>query len=520
MRYRLSFLLLYVCLVTSGFSQVIYERHTTEVYNYLSRLAQKGIIVFDDNIRPISKQKIKEGLDSVSAKAFQLTAIEKKELAFYQKEFTERTRKRLLSAANADFSIQADPIVTASYTTGSGKDIRQKSMGINLWGNVSKHWGYQFSFHDINLSGTGLDTSYQTLESGSVTGPILINNFQKNKQSHVEIRGHISYQFAKGAISIGQDYLLWGYGDAGRIVLSDKAPAYPYIRFDYKPFSWLRFNYTHAWLQSNLLDSTRSYTIPSGIFLGIREVNIPKFMASHSIDFTLTKGLNFVIGESIIYNDNLNIGYLIPVMFFKAFDNSTGAGAIEKGSNGQFFFQMNSRNQIKNTQIFATLFIDEIKIASVFDKKNQRNQLGYTVGGSMTDFLGVPYLTLGVEYTRIRPFVYRNFLPAQNYTNAGYLLGDWMGNNADRVTGIVKYTPIAKLKLTGRFSHLRKGGEGTLEQQYTQQPQPPFLFDFKSSVNELFFNASYEYLHRLYLNASFRRFDKDQTFFVGMTYGL
>jgi hypothetical protein len=283
---------------------------------------------------------------------------------------------------------------------------------------------------------------------------------------------------------------------------------------------WLRFNYTHAWLQSGLMDSAASYTIPSGIFTGVRRVDIAKFMASHSIDFTLMKGLNFTMGESMIYNDRLNIGYLMPLMFFKAVDNHNGAGGIEKGSNGQFFFQVNSRNQLRNTQLYATLFIDEIRISEIFSKTRSRNQLGYTVGGSWTDIGGIRYLTAGLEYTRIRPFVYRNFLPAQNYTNAGYTLGDWMGNNADRGVVFVRYTPLPKLKLLARYTHIRKGGEGTLDQQYGQITQPPFLFDFQGNADEFLFNASYEFLHRLCFNGYYRRFDKKQDYFIGMTYGL
>lgn len=523
MNFKLVIRLILCCAIFFSrpvFSQVVYERHTSEVYNFLARLSQKGIIVFDDLIRPISKQKIGQALDSVAVHENVLSSIEKKELAFYQREFTEGARKRILSAGNADFSIQADPIVTASYLSGSGKDIKTTSSGINLWGRIGNKWGFQFAFHDVNASGTGFDTSRKGLEAGSETGPILINAYKKNSQNFLEIRGHISYQFKNGSISAGQDYLLWGYGENGRIVLSDKAPTYPYIRLDYQPFPWLRFNYTHAWLQSGLIDSSRSYSIPSGIYGGIREVDITKYMASHSIDFTLKKGLNFTLGESIIYNDNLNIGYLVPIMFFKAIDNYNGASGIEKGSNGQFFFQLSSRNQLPKTHLYGTLFIDEIKLGTIFSKEKQRNQLGYTVGGSVTDLLGIPYLTAGLEYTRIRPFVYRNFLPAQDYTNAGYLLGDWMGSNADRIMGFVKYTPLPKLKLQLRYSHIRKGGPGTLDQQYQQQPQPPFLFDFQRKADELFVSASYEYLHRLYLNTYMKRLDKNQTFFIGMTYGL
>jgi hypothetical protein len=166
MRHRSLFVLLLLFSCTSVFSQVVYERHTNEVYNFLSRLSQKGIIVFNDLIRPISKKKIGEALDSAAAHRSILSDIEKKELAFYQEEYTEGVRKRILRAENADFSIEADPIVTASYLSGSGKDIKTTSGGMSFWGRAGRKWGFQFSLHDVNANGTGLDTSYKELEAG------------------------------------------------------------------------------------------------------------------------------------------------------------------------------------------------------------------------------------------------------------------------------------------------------------------------------------------------------------------
>ena len=71
-------------------------------------------------------------------------------------------------------------------------------------------------------------------------------------------------------------------------------------------------------------------------------------------------------------------------------------------------------------------FVDEIRIATIFNATKSRNQLGLTLGATVTD-IGLPYLTLGAEYTRINPFVYRNLTPAQDYTSQDYSLGDWMG---------------------------------------------------------------------------------------------
>lgn len=502
------------------YSQVALERHSNEVYHYLARMAQKGIISFDDIILPLSKNKIKNELDSVRSKSALLTKVEKSELLFYTKEFSENNFEKRLTFQKGSFSLSVNPLVTINRFNREGKSFMQTSGGVQFYGNASSKIGFQFSFLDYTEKGQGIQFVRNRLIDGSSTGIISYDTFNRKRINYAEIRTSISYQFKKGQLSIGQDYLNFGYGENGRIVLGDKAPTYPFIRWDYQLLKGIKFNFIHSWLQSGLVDSSRSYTIPGGGFGGIREVDISKYMAIHSLDFTIKKGLVFTVGESMIYNDKLNVGYFIPIMFFKAFDNYSNRGSIVKGSNGQFFLQLNARNQIPKTHFYAALLVDEIKISKIFDKKAARNQLGYTVGGSITD-LGVSYLTAGAEYTRIRPFVYSNFLPAQNYTSSGYSIGDWMGNNSDRIILFLKYTPIPKLKLLARYQQIRKGGLGTIDQQYNQQPQPDFLFDFQTTQKDIFLQAKYEWLHRFCFNVTYNRYFKSATFSsIGFTFGL
>jgi hypothetical protein len=295
-----------------------------------------------------------------------------------------------------------------------------------------------------------------------------------NRQNFSEIRASINYQFKKGSISLGKDQLLWGYGENGRIVLSDKAPTYPYIRLDYQPFSWLHFNYTHAWLNSNIIDSAATYrtgTVGVGDF---RDQYIPKYMASHTLLFKPTKGLDIAIGESVVYSDKTDIGFFIPINLFKIYDNNRSNYNIRAGSNGQYFLQVSSRNHVKNTHLYGSLFIDEIRVSSIFNRTQSRNQLGYTLGFAVTD-LGLPYLTVGAEYTRVNPFVYNNLIPAQTYSQYNSSMGDWMGNNFDRAILFAKYTPLPRLKTYLRYQYIRKGGPGTLDQQYNASTAASFL---------------------------------------------
>ena len=55
---RLFTICIYIFIPISVFSQVIWENHRSEVYPYLYRMAQKGLIEFHDMIQPLSRAYI------------------------------------------------------------------------------------------------------------------------------------------------------------------------------------------------------------------------------------------------------------------------------------------------------------------------------------------------------------------------------------------------------------------------------------------------------------------------------
>jgi hypothetical protein len=531
--------ILFLC--SSLSAQTVWENQNNEVYPFLYRLSQKGLIDFQDIIRPVSRAQIAFQLNLLEAKKDQLSKLEKSELSFYLQEFKSiegtdtdkihlvkkdaNQRLRGLFIHTKDFQLNADPIGGLMRVSGSGKGFTQMSNGIEFWGQANR-FAFQFYYRDYTETGKGMD-SFRT--ESPEPGIIKLFDPSSTHQNFSEIRASISYSWKNGSISLAKDNLLWGYGENGRMVLSNKAPTYPYIRFDYKPFQWLQFNYTHAWLNSNIIDSNASYNTGNGGVSGdIRIQYIPKYMATHTLIFKPTKGLDIALGESIVYSDKLDIGFFIPINFFKIYDNNRSNYSINAGSNGQLFLQLSSRNHIKNTHLYGSVFVDELKVSEMFNAAKSRNQIGYTLGGSVTD-LFLAYLTIGAEYSRVNPFVYSNLIPAQNYTQYNSPLGDWMGNNFDRQIFFVKYTPIPKLKTYFRFQYIRKGGPGTIAQQYLAQPQPPFLFDYQKKRTDVFFQVSYELINNFYITGSYQNLNqtlaseeksKNSTTQIGISYGL
>jgi hypothetical protein len=532
--------ILYICFFSVSYSQTVWENHRSEVYPYLYRLSQKGLIDFSDIIRPVSREQIAGLLQQLDSGRAKLSSIEAKELDFYLQEYRvivgseqaklkavqrdQNKRLRGLFYHGKDFQINADPFGSIMRVSGGGKDFTQISNGLQFWGKAGK-FGFQFYYRDYTETGSGMDSFRR---ESPETGITKLFSGNPRSQNFTELRTNISYTWHNGQISVGKDQLQWGYGENGRIVLAEKAPSYPYIRFDYKPLKWLQFNYFNAWLNSNIIDSNASYGTGSGVSTSTRISFIPKYMASHTLIFKPVKGLDIAIGESIVYSDRLDIGFLIPINFFKIYDNNRSNYDIRAGSNGQFFLQVSSRNHIKNTHLYGSLFVDEIRVSTMFNKAKSRNQLGYTIGGSVTDVL-LPYLTVGAEYTRVNPFVYSNLLPAQNYTQHDNNLGDWMGNNFDRATFFLKYTPIPRLRAYMRYQHIRKGGAGTILQQYEAEPQPGFLFDYQKKRTDLFLQVGYEFMNNFYLTGSYQYIkqtlvngtnSKGSTVQVGLSFGL
>jgi hypothetical protein len=542
MRNIILILLLTISTLTAS-SQAVVENVNNSIYDYLYRNAQKGNIELNDLVRPLMRNQIagylKEIKTKVEAAPKILNNIERKELDFYISEYglgvvegvkntskeqfmkkDPRGRVRFFSLIQADttreqgignrekltspYQFNVAPIVQASVTASNNNNyFVTRATGIQLWASLGKRWGFQAYYRDVFENGEGIDFERNFTPN---PGIVKVTNPTAKTLNYADVRASVHYQWNTGALSVGKEQYVVGYGINGNLINSTKSPSFPYLRLQQKILKWLTFEYTHAVLSSGLIDTPNSYRVDNGgVFGGQRFKPIPKYYVNHSVLINLMKGLQLQVGESVIYSDKIQPGYWLPLMFFKAWDQYVSGNNLNAGANTQIYGQISSRNQLKNTHLYATLFIDEISPQVIFNSTKSRNQLGFNLGGSITDIPGLPYVTINAEYTRINPFVYQNLLPAQNYTNNGYVMGDWMGSNADRLIGEIKYTPIPRLRLTLRHEMLRKGDANSVEQQYFAQPQPKFLNNMQFKLQQTMGRVVYEWKQNLYFHAMAER---------------
>lgn len=289
--------LLFVIIFMLGFipfvkSQAVYENVQNSVYDYLNRQAQNGNIVLDDMIRPLTRNQISQYLSELSInyqkKASILLPIEAKELDFYIKEYglgiadghlheakekwlgkDVRGRLRFFSKIDSastfnvkpkniiqPFQFNVEPVLQGGLQyAGEKESIVFRAAGIQLWASLGKRFGFQMYYRDLNENGKGIDFDKQfTPQQGSIPSA----NPKSEALNYSDVRASINYQWKNGMLSFGKEQYVSGYGLNGNIIYSTKVPSYPYIRVNQQILPWLKFEYTHAFLASSLVDTRLS----------------------------------------------------------------------------------------------------------------------------------------------------------------------------------------------------------------------------------------------------------------------
>ena len=490
-------------------AQVVFEPSASSVYDLLNRLSVKGVIEFNDELSPLSRIELAGKLIEASTNKEKLTSLELEEIEYYKKEFAPElamkgiaelsddpqffkfddvTGFRFFLFRNDDFTLNLDPILGFGIKNRFDEVQTHRWNGLQFYGYFKENWGFNFYFKDNEERGERVD---RTKSFSSDPGFNLSINHPKSIE-YVDVQGLISYSWNNGNISIGKQHIEWGSGIDGKLIFSDKAPSFPFVKLEFSPVDWLKFVYFHGWLHSALIDSStiRKTLVNDRDSYSQRE----KYIAGHMVSIYPTKNLSISLGESIVYSDKLELAYFIPVLFFRTVDHYLGDSS-NTGDNAQLFFNAVYKNFDLRTKLYTTLFIDELSITN-FLKGTNLSAIGITAGVNFVDPI-LENSDLSIEYTRLNPFVYMNSNDAQLFTSHKYQLGHWIGSNAHQFYAEYNQSFLRGLKLKVWGEYVRKGQKELPEEQY-MLPYPGFLYGDKLSMTNLGLILNYEVLHNLF----------------------
>lgn len=471
--YLLSFVLCPLSLMAQRIPQMI---EYTEVYDFIEELTTDGVIESNAAVKPYTRDYIARLLADAQRKDSLLSPRQKEDLQFYMQDYALEldtlpvyysyghrhvtqwiTPVSNLSLAdpslhiltpNKIFKMRLRPILGMDLSYNKHGLLMHRVYGAEIQMDIAHHLSIWGSIRDNSWSGQGVDGS-------RITKPGYLNNLPgvQYKEANYggdfsDSRGGISLYTWWGSIGVQRERITWGDAQHCSNILSAHNPAVPMVTLQLTPCRWFQFDYFHAWLPSNVMDSSYYYTenYAEGVTKKhYRPAN--KFMAANMFTFMPIKYIQFSFGNSIIYGErNVQAAYFIPIAFYKSLDHLLTKGLGSENQNSQVFATLTIR-PTDHLRLYGSFFLDEFKFARLKPSNPEKNPISYLVGFNWSGW-PVKGLALRGEFTRSYIACYTHSIKVTDYTSNSYNMGHYMGDNAQSIFVQLSYRPTRSLRLT------------------------------------------------------------------------
>lgn len=465
----------------------------TKVYDYIDELITDGIVVNQTALRPYTRNQIADMLMQAQKADSLLSDRQRNELKFYLNEFAlenemmvdnyiQYTDHRTFSLSLVDpqfsykslnnmFKFRIRPILGADITGSKKGVLVQRWWGAEVQMDIAKHLSIWGSLRDNSWNGNWLNKDYYPSSSSRIYGarihygasqvmPALSSlvGVQYKEASYggdfSDSKGGINLYSWWGSIGIQRENISWGNAYHSSNILSGRNPAVPMIMLQLTPCKWFQFDYFHAWLVSNVLDSTTYYlentTQGVNALPNYRPYN--KFMAANMFTFTPIKQLSVSLGNSIVYAEQtIQAAYLIPIAFYKSLDHLLTKGIRTQNQNSQAFASISLR-PVNHLHLYGSFFVDEIKFSRFKPSEPENNPISYLVGFNWSGW-PIDGLSLRGEFMRSYIACYTHSIDVLTWESNSYNMGHYMGDNAQSIYGELAYRPVRGLLLKLSYTH-------------------------------------------------------------------
>lgn len=467
----------------------------TEVYDFIEELATDGVIEVTNAVKPYSRRVIADLLAEAAQKDSLLNKRQREDLDFYLQDYAMeldgmpdytlyghknvcqwRTLRK--SEPKCDFNLSlVDPSLHIMTKDKAFKMRVRPILGMDLYANqkgliTKRWWGAELqmdivghvsvwgSLRDNSWNGTSMlkdayfANSYAKIDGAKLTKGAFLNDLPgvQYKESNYggdfsDSRGGVSIYSWWGSIGLQRERVMWGDAQHSANILSGHNPAVPMLTMQLTPCKWFQFDYMHAWLVSNVLDTTYAYS--EGYKEGVEKMHYRpanKFMAANMFTFKPIKQLQFSVGNSIVYAErNVQAAYFIPIAFYKSLDHLLTKGLGVENQNSQVFATVTVR-PVDHLRLYGSVYLDEFKAARLKKSNAEHNPVSYQVG---FDWSGWPVkgLSLKGEFTRSNIITYTHSIDVLSYRSNSYTMGHYMNDNAQSIYVELAYKPVRGLRL-------------------------------------------------------------------------
>ncbi|WP_143815412.1 capsule assembly Wzi family protein [Longibacter salinarum] len=429
--------------------------------------------------RPLSAYEMQAALDSLTANyGDELSAEEERWVARLRNEEPQPgaglaqsiwgrlyPNGRDMAAVTGDgYALQVNPLLYASVGQARFSD----STNVTTWRNTrgvraSGHIGPIF-FESRLTENQERPSQVQFVSQGDGrildeaaqgTAPGLGNVLLQDQEvyDYFTATGVVGFRSRFFEVRFGRDQNSWGFGRES-LNVSDAASAYDQLQI--RTNVW-RLEYTNLFARYTELNRIRT---PQR---GGNTAYPSRYGAHHRLAMHVTDRFQLEVFESIrfapqtdsiVNRSNFELGYLNPVIFYRAVERDIGSpDNAMLGIGGSWI-------AIDGARFYGQFLLDELRVSEI-GSGWWGNKWGWILGADIAG-VGSDHLSLQAEVARLRPFLYNHFYTPNAYVHYRDPLGHPAGPNAYDVTLSAQFDPPSRWQagLTTRWTQRGRNPAG------------------------------------------------------------
>ena len=425
-RYTNCFLLIFICLIIITLDSSAQNLETIPLYHWsyevIDELTVRGYLR-DLTLmnRPFTRKQVIDALRDCQAPPQDFTA--QSLIQMLQDEFYPQPDKNLKLGGY----IRQDMKIDKNETVPRGIAVSK----------IAYSFADKFTFYN----GMRLDQNLQ--DDPFYTGKYWRGFSGGTEQAYLNLRiAWINLQF-------GRDWQVWGCGQNGHLLFSDNSQPFDMGRLKMELGN---FTFTSSFSQLNEVEITLIDT--NQIPVDTTFIQSRRFFTAHRIDWKPSNKLQIGISEAVLYggeNRTFELYYLNPFIFYHGEQQNQESEANTIVGADFIFFPG------KGWRLHGEFIMDDWQ----FDKKKKSDleppEIGWIIGATKIDPLGVNSASISLEYTGITNRTYNTLQPDQKFMHQNKPIAHWLGSDFDiwSLTAAKWITP--NLKAAFNFQFIRRG---------------------------------------------------------------
>ena len=278
-------------------------------------------------------------------------------------------------------------------------------------------------------------------------------------------QGYLKLNVEPLSIKLGRDYIKWGYGRGGNLLISDYAIPYDILQVDL--FSRrIKYSWFVSQLDDRIPDSSRVLEIRSDT---LETLKARRYLSASRFEINLWNKLYLGFGQSILYGGNrrsIDLTLSNPFAFLYEFQVNDG-----KESN-IFFYADLTYYPARNLNFHAEFLIDDWMYQRKLKGELEPNTYAFLIGFRIGDILNIIGSELNMEYTQVRNRTYNHEYEPLKYLRFKRPIAHPLGNDFQSLEVWLSQWVFGKVKLTLNYKFIEHG-EGSIEKPFDKPWMAP-----------------------------------------------